>query len=454
MFDSLTSRLSEVFGHLTSRGVLTSTDVEKALREVRIALLEADVALAVVKNFVDQVKERAVGVEVLNSVTPGQMVIKIVHENLVKMLGSELVPITLNANPPSVIMLVGLQGSGKTTTAAKLAFRFKNQQNKKALLASLDINRPAAQEQLAVLGREAEVNTLPTVQGQLPIAIAERALQAARLGGHDLLILDTAGRLHVDDGLMSELDQLASLTQPTETLLVTDSLMGQDAVKIAEGFQKRISLTGLVLTRIDGDGRGGAALSMRAVTGCPIKLMGVGEKLEALEDFHPERIASRILGMGDVISLVEKAQETLEQEEAEQLATKLSKGQFDFDDLALQIGQIRKMGGMDGMLALLPGIGKIKKQMAAGKIDEHQLLWQEAIIRSMTPGERQNARLLNSSRKRRIAAGSGTTVQDINRLIKQQKDMTTMMKRAKKMGKKGLMPQGMPNVLPPGFPTS
>ena len=454
MFDSLTSRLSEVFGHLTSRGVLTSTDVEKALREVRIALLEADVALAVVKNFVDQVKERAVGVEVLNSVTPGQTVIKIVHENLVKMLGSELVPITLNANPPSVIMLVGLQGSGKTTTAAKLAFRFKNQQNKKALLASLDINRPAAQEQLAVLGREAEVNTLPTVQGQLPIAIAERALQAARLGGHDLLILDTAGRLHVDDGLMSELDQLASLTQPTETLLVTDSLMGQDAVKIAEGFQKRISLTGLVLTRIDGDGRGGAALSMRAVTGCPIKLMGVGEKLEALEDFHPERIASRILGMGDVISLVEKAQATLEQEEAEQLATKLSKGQFDFDDLALQIGQIRKMGGMDGMLALLPGIGKIKKQMAAGKIDEHQLLWQEAIIRSMTPGERQNARLLNSSRKRRIAAGSGTSVQDINRLIKQQKDMTTMMKRAKKMGKKGLMPQGMPNVLPPGFPTS
>ena len=453
MFDSLTSRLSEVFGHLTSRGVLTSTDVEKALREVRIALLEADVALAVVKNFVDQVKERAVGVEVLNSVTPGQMVIKIVHENLVKMLGSELVPITLNANPPSVIMLVGLQGSGKTTTAAKLAFRFKNQQNKKALLASLDINRPAAQEQLAVLGREAEVNTLPTVQGQLPIAIAERALQAARLGGHDILILDTAGRLHVDDGLMSELDQLASLTQPTETLLVTDSLMGQDAVKIAEGFQKRISLTGLVLTRIDGDGRGGAALSMRAVTGCPIKLMGVGEKLEALEDFHPERIASRILGMGDVISLVEKAQATLEQEEAEQLATKLSKGQFDFDDLALQIGQIRKMGGMDGMLALLPGIGKIKKQMAAGKIDEHQLLWQEAIIRSMTPGERQNARLLNSSRKRRIAAGSGTSVQDINRLIKQQKDMTTMMKRAKKMGKKGLMPQGMPNVLPPGFPT-
>ena len=454
MFDSLTSRLSEVFGHLTSRGVLTSTDVEKALREVRIALLEADVALAVVKNFVDQVKERAIGVEVLNSVTPGQMVIKIVHENLVKMLGSELVPITLNANPPSVIMLVGLQGSGKTTTAAKLAFRFKNQQNKKALLASLDINRPAAQEQLAVLGREAEVNTLPTVQGQLPIAIAERALQAARLGGHDLLILDTAGRLHIDDGLMSELDQLASLTQPTETLLVTDSLMGQDAVKIAEGFQKRIPLTGLVLTRIDGDGRGGAALSMRAVTGCPIKLMGVGEKLEALEDFHPERIASRILGMGDVISLVEKAQATLEQEEAEQLATKLSKGQFDFDDLALQIGQIRKMGGMDGMLALLPGIGKIKKQMAAGKIDEHQLLWQEAIIRSMTPGERQNARLLNSSRKRRIAAGSGTTVQDINRLIKQQKDMTTMMKRAKKMGKKGLMPQGMPNVLPPGFPTS
>ena len=454
MFDSLTSRLTEVFGHLTRRGALTSADVEKALREVRVALLEADVALPVVKSFVDQVKERAIGVEVLNSVTPGQMVIKIVHENLVKMLGSELVPISLNANPPSVIMVVGLQGSGKTTTAAKLAFRFKNQQNKKTLLASLDINRPAAQEQLSVLGRQAAVNTLPTVQGQLPIAIAERALQAARLGGHDLLILDTAGRLHVDDGLMRELNQLVALAQPSETLLVADSLTGQDAVKIAEGFQKRISLTGLVLTRIDGDGRGGAALSMRAVTGCPIKLMGVGEKLEALEDFHPERIASRILGMGDVISLVEKAQATLEQDEAEQLAAKLSKGKFDFDDLALQINQIRKMGGMDGMLALLPGIGKIKKQMAAGKIDEHQLLRQEAIIRSMTPGERQNAKLLNSSRKRRIAAGSGTTVQDINRLIKKQKDMTTMMKRAKKMGKKGLMPQGMPNVLPPGFPTS
>ena len=454
MFDSLSSRLGEVFDRLKKRGVLTEADVGKALREVRVALLEADVALPVVKDFIDQVQERAVGAEVLNSVTPGQMVIKVVHDNLIQMLGSELAPVTLGTNPPGIVMLVGLQGSGKTTTAAKLGLRFKTRDNKKTLMASLDVNRPAAQEQLLVLGRQAGIDTLPVLEGQLPLAIGTRAVQAARLGGYDALILDTAGRLHVDETLMSELAELAKITQPVETLLVADSLTGQDAVKSAEGFHRRVGLTGLVLTRIDGDGRGGAALSIRSVTGCPIKLIGVGEKLEALEDFHPERIASRILGMGDVVSLVEKVQETVERDQAEKLATKIAKGQFDFDDLAAQIAQIRKMGGMEGMLALLPGVAKIKKQMAVGQVDERQLCHQEAIIRSMTPGERRSAKLLNSSRKRRIAAGSGTTIQEVNRLLKQQKDMSTMMKRVKKMGKKGLMPSGPNNLLPPGFPTN
>jgi signal recognition particle subunit SRP54 len=453
MFDSLADRLGEVFEHLTKRGALTESDVGKALREVRIALLEADVALSVVKKFIDQVKERAVGAEVLNSITPGQMVIKVVHDHLVQMLGSDLVPVTLGANPPGVVMLVGLQGSGKTTTAAKLGLRFKTRDHKNTLMASLDVNRPAAQEQLLLLGRQAAVDTLPVVQGQLPLAIAERAVQAARLGGYDALILDTAGRLHINDALMNELTELVDVTQPIETLLVADSLTGQDAVKIADGFHRRVGLTGLVLTRVDGDGRGGAALSVRSVTGCPIKLIGVGENLEALEDFHPERIASRLLGMGDVVSLVEKAQATIEHDEAEKLAAKLGKGQFDFEDLAVQIAQIRKMGGMEGMLALLPGIAKIKKKMAVGRVDERQLSHQEAIIRSMTLNERRNAKLLNSSRKRRIASGSGTTIQEVNRLLKQQKDMSTMMKRATKMGKKGLMPSALPNVLPPGFPT-
>ena len=453
MFDSLAGRLGEALENLTKRGALTESDVGRALREVRIALLEADVALSVVKKFIDQVKERAVGAEVLNSITPGQMVIKLVYDHLVEMLGSDLVPVNLGTNPPAVVMLVGLQGSGKTTTAAKLGLRFKTRDNKKTLMASLDVNRPAAQEQLLLLGRQAGVDTLPTMQGQLPLAIAERGVQAARLGGYDVLILDTAGRLHIDDALMSELTELVNITQPLETLLVADALTGQDAVKIADGFHRRVGITGLVLTRVDGDGRGGAALSVRSVTGCPIKLIGVGEKLEALEDFHPERIASRLLGMGDGVSLVEKAQATMERDEAEKLAAKIGKGQFDFEDLAVQIAQIRKMGGMEGMLALLPGIAKIKKEMATGRVDEPQLSHQEAIIRSMTVDERRNAKLLNSSRKRRIAAGSGTTIQEVNRLLKQQKDMSTMMKRVKKMGKKGLMPPGLPSVFPPGFPT-
>jgi len=436
---------------LKRRGALGESDVTDALREVRVALLEADVALPVVKDFIAAVKVRATGAEVLRSVTPGQMVVKIVHDHLIEMLGTRAAEINLAANPPAVIMMVGLQGSGKTTTTAKLARRLTGRDKKKTLMASLDVRRPAAQEQLAVLGEQAEVRTLPVVAGQQPVAITKRALQAARLGGFDVLLLDTAGRLHVDTALMAELAEVRSVADPVETLLVADSLTGQDAVEIARRFSDRIGLSGIVLTRVDGDGRGGAALSMRAVTGCPIKLVGVGEGLDALEDFHPERIASRILGMGDVVSLVEKASETIDREEAEKLATKMSKGSFDLDDFAAQLAQIGKMGGMGSMLGLIPGIGKARKQLAQANIDEQLLVRQQAIIGSMTVRERRHVKVLNGSRKRRIAAGSGTTVQDVNRVLKQFKDMSLMMKRVNKMGKKGLMRHGLAGVMPPGF---
>jgi len=459
MFDTLAGRLGDIFDRLKKRGALGESDVAAALREVRIALLEADVALPVVKKFIDGVRERAVGAEVLKSVTPGQMVVKIVHDHLIETLGGEPVPLDFTATPPVALMMVGLQGSGKTTTTAKLALRLKNRERKKVMVASLDVQRPAAQEQLKVLAGEAEVDCLPIVVGQQPVDITNRAMQAARLGGYDVVLLDTAGRLHVDEALMAELAAVRAASIPTETLLVADSLTGQDAVNIAETFKARANITGIVLTRIDGDGRGGAALSMRSVTGCPIKLVGTGEKLDALEDFHPDRIASRILGMGDVVSLVEKAAESIEQDEAEKLAAKLEKGRFDLDDLAAQFRQMRKMGGMEGLMGMLPGAAKAKAQMAQANIDERMILRQEAIISSMTPAERRNVKLLNGSRKRRIAGGSGTTVQDINRLLKQFKDMTLMMKRVKKMGKKGLMRHGMPGMpgsgggLPPGFPT-
>lgn len=459
MFDSLSGRLGEIFDRLKKRGALNESDVSAALREVRVALLEADVALPVVKKFIDGVRERAVGAEVLKSVTPGQMVVKVVNDHLIETLGGDPVPLDLAASPPVAVMMVGLQGSGKTTTTAKLASRLKKRDRKKVMVASLDVQRPAAQEQLKILADEAEVDSLPIVPGQQPVDITNRAMQAARLGGYDVVLLDTAGRLHVDEALMAELAAVRAASMPTETLLVADSLTGQDAVNIAETFKARADISGIVLTRIDGDGRGGAALSMRSVTGCPIKLVGTGEKLDALEDFHPDRIASRILGMGDVVSLVERAAENIEQDEAEKLAAKLEKGRFDLDDLAAQFRQMRKMGGMEGLMGLLPGVAKAKAQMAQANIDERMILRQEAIISSMTPKERKNVKLLNGSRKRRIAAGSGTTVQDINRLLKQFKDMTLMMKRVKKMGKKGLMRHGMPGMpgpgggLPPGFPT-
>jgi signal recognition particle subunit SRP54 len=448
MFDSLSDRLNEVFDRLKKRGALSESDVTAALREIRIALLEADVALPVVKDFIAAVSARATGAEVVKSVTPGQMVVKIVHDHLCEMLGTEAVPLDLAATPPVVFLMVGLQGSGKTTTSAKIAVHLRERRNKKALMASLDVRRPAAQEQLAVLGRDNGIATLPIVPLETPEGIARRALDTARREGYDVVILDTAGRQHADDEMMAEAVRIRDVAEPTETLLVADALTGQDAVKLAESFHQRLGVTGIVLTRVDGDARGGAALSIRAVTGCPIKLLGVGEKIDALEDFHPDRIASRILGMGDVVSLVEKAAETIEQEEAEKLAARIQKGQFDFDDLAQQLRQIRKMGGMTGVMGMLPGAAKVKNQLAAGNIDDKALSRQEAIIGSMTTAERRNPKLFNGSRRRRIAAGSGTTVQDVNRVLKQHLQMSRMMKKMSKLGKKGLMRHGMAGLMP------
>ncbi len=404
--------------------------------------------------LVAAVKAKAVGGEVLKSVTPGQMVVKIVHDQLVEMLGAETAELDLRTEPPAVILMVGLQGSGKTTTSAKLALSLRTRERKKVLMASLDTRRPAAQEQLAILGLEAEVDTLPLVPGEPPLAIARRSLQKARLEGYDVVILDTAGRLHIDEELMAEAAAVSQATRPSETLLVADAMTGQDAVQVADAFEKRLGVTGIVLTRVDGDARGGAALSMRAVTGRPIKLIGVGEKLDALETFHPARIAGRILGMGDVVSLVEKAAATIEEEEAERLARKIEKGKFDLDDMAQQLRQLRKMGGMEGLLGMLPGIAKVKRQLAEQRIDAGILKRQEAIIGSMTKGERRNPQLIHASRKRRIAQGSGTSVQDVNKLLKQFMEMSRMMKQVTKLGEKGLMRSGFlaPKGLPPGVP--
>jgi signal recognition particle subunit SRP54 len=452
MFESLSNRLGDVFDRLRRRGALGEEDVAAALREIRIALLEADVALPVVKDFVNAVRERAVGQEVLRSVTPAQMVVKIVHDHLVETLGGAGESgLNLNAVPPVVVMMVGLQGSGKTTSAAKIALRLRSRDRKKVLLASLDVQRPAAQEQLAVLARQAEVAALPVVAGERPLAIARRAVQTGRLEGYDVVILDTAGRLHVDEALMLELAAVRDATLPSETLLVADAMTGQDAVNVAKSFNERIGVTGIMLTRIDGDARGGAALSMRAVTGKPIKFVGTGERIDALEPFQAERIAGRILDMGDVVGLVEKAAETIDQEEAEKLAAKMQKGSFDLDDLAGQLRQLRKMGGMSGMMGMLPGIGRIKKQLSEAKVDDGMIRRQEAIISSMTRKERKNPKLLNASRRLRIAAGSGTSVPEINRLLKQYQDMAHMMKKVSKLGKKGLTRHGLAGLLPPGM---
>jgi signal recognition particle subunit SRP54 len=448
MFENLTQRLGDVFDRLTRRGALSEGDVDTALREVRVALLEADVALPVVKDFIDKVREKAVGEAVIKSVTPGQMVVKIVHDHLVETLGADSVALNLQATPPVPILMVGLQGSGKTTTTAKIALRLTNRDRKRVLMASLDTRRPAAMQQLAVLGEQTGVDTLNIVPGEPPLAIAKRALVTARLGGFDVLLLDTAGRLHVDDDLMREVAAVRDATAPVETLLVADAMTGQDAVNVAQSFKEKVGLTGIVLTRVDGDARGGAALSMRAVTGCPIKLIGVGEKIDALEDFHPARVAGRILGMGDVVSLVEKAAETIERDEAEKLAAKLERGNFDLDDLSAQLKQLQKMGGLGGVMGMLPGIGKIQKQLNQANIDEKILKRQQAIISSMTKQERKKPELIKASRKQRIAAGSGVSVADVNKLLKQHMEMQRMMKQMKKMGQKGLMRQGLSALLP------
>jgi len=450
MFESLSDRLSGILDKLTKRGALSEADVNTAMREVRRALIEADVALDVVRSFTDKVRHRAVGQEVLKSVTPGQMVVKIVHDQLVEMLGSDAEPIDLVATPPVAIMMVGLQGSGKTTTTAKIGLRLTRRDKKKVLMASLDTRRPAAQEQLRVLGQQNDVDTLPIVEGQSPTQIAERAMNAARLGGYDVVILDTAGRIHIDEPLMIEMDEVKRAADPHEILLVADSLTGQDAVNLASSFDERVGITGIVLTRVDGDGRGGAALSMRAVTGKPIKLLGVGEKADALEDFHPSRIADRILGMGDIVSLVEKAAETIDAEKAAAMAKKMRKGMFDLNDLSDQLAQMEKIGGMSGILGMMPGIGKMKKQIEAANIDDKVIKRQRAIISSMTRREREAPKLMNASRKKRIAAGSGTQVQDVNKLLKMHRQMSDMMKKAGK-GKGllgGLMGGGMPEVDP------
>jgi signal recognition particle subunit SRP54 len=473
MFDSLSERLSAVLDRLTRRGALSEADVDEALREVRRALLEADVALDVARDFTEEVKKRAVGVDVIKSVTPGQMVVKIVHDQLVATLGSDAQPIDLNAPAPVVIMMVGLQGSGKTTTTAKIAKRLTDISKRKVLMASLDTRRPAAMEQLAVLGQQVSVETLPVVAGQTPVQIANRAVQAAKLGGYDVVMLDTAGRITLDEAMMAEAAEVRRTANPHEVLLVADSLTGQDAVNLARSFNERVGLTGIVLTRIDGDGRGGAALSMRAVTGKPIKLLGTGEKLDAIEDFYPARIADRILGMGDIVSLVEKAAATIDAEKAARVAEKMRKGAFDLSDLREQIVQMQQMGGMNGLMAMLPGVAKIKNQVAERNLDEKVLKRQVAIIDSMTPQERRNPDVLKASRKRRIAAGSGTKPEDINRLLKMHRTMADVMKAmggAKRGPMAGLanmlgfgggapspeqmakLAEKMPGGLPPGMP--
>jgi signal recognition particle subunit SRP54 len=436
MFDSLSEKLGGILDGLTRRGALSEADVDAALREVRRALLEADVALDVARAFTENIKKQAVGVEVMKSVTPGQMVVKIVHDQLIATLGADSQGIDLAAAPPVAIMMVGLQGSGKTTTTAKVARRLADRQKKKVLMASLDVRRPAAMEQLAVLGREAGIDTLPVVEGQQPPQIAKRAIEAARLGGYDVVLLDTAGRTTLDDAMMSEAAEVKRAANPHEVLLVADALTGQDAVKLAHAFDQRVGLTGIVLTRVDGDGRGGAALSMRAVTNKPIKLIGTGEKLDALEEFDPARVAGRILGMGDIVALVEKAAANIDAEKAMRAAEKMRKGKFDLGDLREQLQQMQGMGGMSGLLGMMPGVAKMKNQIANAGLDDKLLKRQMAIIDSMTPPERRNPDILKASRKKRIAAGSGTTPEAINKLLKMHRGMSDMMK-AMGSGKRG-----------------
>ncbi|WP_238371613.1 signal recognition particle protein [Heliomarina baculiformis] len=451
MFENLSERLSGVFDRLTKQGALSEDDVKTALREVRVALLEADVSLPVARDFVKKVQDQATGQAVTKSVTPGQQVVKIVHDALVDVLRGDGDPGQLKIdNPPAPILMVGLQGSGKTTTTAKLAKRMKDRDGKRVLMASLDTNRPAAMEQLAILGTQIGVDTLPIVKGEDPVAIAKRAKTQAALGGYDVYMLDTAGRLHIDEELIAQAAAVRDVANPRETLLVVDGLTGQDAVNVATEFDDKIGVTGVVLTRMDGDGRGGAALSMRAVTGKPIRFVGLGEKMDAIETFEPDRIAGRILGMGDIVSLVERAQETIEAEQAEKMMKRMMKGQFNMNDLRMQLEQMLKMGGMEGMMQMMPGMGKMAKQVEQAGFDDRILRQQIALIQSMTKKERAAPQLLQASRKKRIAAGAGMEVSDLNKLLKMHRQMGDMMKKMGKMGKGGMMKQAMKGMFGKG----
>ncbi|WP_412564306.1 signal recognition particle protein [Thalassobius sp. MITS945101] len=451
MFENLSERLGGVFDRLTKQGALSEDDVKTALREVRVALLEADVSLPVARDFVKKVQEQATGQSVTKSVTPGQQVVKIVHDALIDVLRGEGDPGALKVdNPPAPILMVGLQGSGKTTTTGKLAKRLKEKDGKRVLLASLDVYRPAAMDQLAVLGQQIGVDTLPIVPGQSPVEIAKRAKQQATMGGYDVYMLDTAGRLQIDEVLMKEVEDVRDVVSPRETLLVVDGLTGQVAVEVAEEFDNKIGISGVVLTRMDGDGRGGAALSMRAVTGKPIKYVGLGEKMDALETFEPDRIAGRILGMGDIVALVEKAQETIEAEQAERMMKRFTKGQFNMNDLKMQLEQMLKMGGMEGIMGMMPGMGKMAKQVQDAGMDDKVIQRQIALIQSMTKKERANPALLQASRKKRIAAGSGQQVSDLNKLLKMHRQMADMMKKMGKMGKGKMMKQAMKGLMGKG----
>ena len=451
MFESLSERLSGVFDRLTKQGSLTEEDVKTALREVRVALLEADVSLPVARDFVKSVQEKATGQAVTKSVTPGQQVVKIVHDALVGVLTGEGDPGKLKIdNPPAPILMVGLQGSGKTTTTGKIAKRLAEREGKKVLMASLDTNRPAAMDQLAILGRQIGVDTLPIVKGEDPVQIAKRAKTQASLGGYDVYMLDTAGRLHIDQELIAQAAAVRDVVNPRETLLVVDGLTGQVAVEVAQEFDDKIGVSGVVLTRMDGDGRGGAALSMRAVTGKPIRFVGAGEKMDALETFEPDRIAGRILGMGDIVALVEKAQETIEAEQAEKMMKRMMKGQFSMNDLKMQLEQMMKMGGMESMMSMMPGMGKMQKQVAEAGFDDRVLRQQVALINSMTKRERANPQILQASRKKRIAGGAGLEVSDLNKLLKMHRQMADMMKKLGKMGKGGALKQAMKGMFGKG----
>ena len=448
MFENLSERLSGVFDRLTKQGALSDDDVKTALREVRVALLEADVSLSVARDFVKAVQDKATGQAVTKSVTPGQQVVKIVHDELVHVLAGEGTPGALKIdNPPAPILMVGLQGSGKTTTTAKLAKRLSEKDGKRVLMASLDVNRPAAMEQLKILGTQIGVDTLPIVKGEDPVAIAKRAKTQASLGGYDVYILDTAGRLHIDTDLIAQAAAVRDIANPRETLLVVDGLTGQDAVNVATEFDDKICVTGVVLTRMDGDGRGGAALSMRAVTGTPIKFVGLGEKMDALETFEPERVAGRILGMGDIVALVEKAQDTIEAQQAERMMKRFQKGQFNMNDLKSQLEQMMKMGGLENIMGMMPGMGKMAKQASAAGMDDKVFKQQIALIQSMTKKERANPQILQASRKRRIAKGAGMEVSELNKLLKMQRQMGDMMK---KMGKGGMLKQAMKGMFGKG----